>query len=184
MPPKRPADSLTGGTGDVSPQLLSSTLATSAANTYTELSIPLPVNRFQQMANKAVVVEMLKVYFNNGEADANPAAGGSLLSATAQIATRTQTAYVPGSSFVVAASEKIVRGAFTAAGTYGMTSQDPITIDLTDGAGHGVLVGTDNIFYGVNTAGFTSVSSFSMKILYRFKEVPLQEYIGIVQSQQ
>lgn len=64
--------------------------------------------------------------------------------------------------------------------------------DLTDGAGHGVLVATDNVFLTLQTAlssiigtsvgGITGVAECA--ILYRFKEVGLAEYIGIVQSQQ
>lgn len=64
--------------------------------------------------------------------------------------------------------------------------------DLTDGAGHGVLIATDNIFLNVQVtnAAFNNVTAdaisatFNCDILYRFKEVKLQEYIGIVQSQQ
>lgn len=65
--------------------------------------------------------------------------------------------------------------------------------DLTDGAGHGVLVATDNIFLTLQTAAtvvgasatITAATGFGeCAILYRFKEVGLAEYIGIVQSQQ
>jgi hypothetical protein len=64
--------------------------------------------------------------------------------------------------------------------------------DLTDGAGHGILIATDNIYLGVNA----SLSSFNLgdadpivggvsaNLIYRFKEIGLSEYIGIVQSQQ
>lgn len=63
---------------------------------------------------------------------------------------------------------------------------------MTDGAGHGVLVATDNIYLTLQTA-LSSVIGSSVggiqgfgeaAILYRFKEVGLAEYIGIVQSQQ
>lgn len=64
--------------------------------------------------------------------------------------------------------------------------------DLTDGAGHGILIATDNIFlvvqglltsYGAATTG--AIQAFAQAdLIYRFKEVALAEYIGIVQSQQ
>lgn len=62
--------------------------------------------------------------------------------------------------------------------------------DLTDGAGHGVLIATDNIWLtafingAVPDIGTTAALNVFCEILYRFKKVTLQEYIGIVQSQQ
>lgn len=64
--------------------------------------------------------------------------------------------------------------------------------DLTDGAGHGILVATDNIFVSCSisvgsvfvTQADAATGAASCNILYRFKEIALAEYIGIVQSQQ
>lgn len=62
--------------------------------------------------------------------------------------------------------------------------------DLTDGAGHGVLIATDNIWCTafINGAcpdiGTTASATIFADLLYRFKKISLQEYIGIVQSQQ
>lgn len=62
--------------------------------------------------------------------------------------------------------------------------------DLTDGAGHGVLIATDSIWLtgfingAVPDIGTTAAVNVYAEILYRFKKVSLQEYIGIVQSQQ
>jgi len=64
--------------------------------------------------------------------------------------------------------------------------------DLTDGDGHGILVATDNIWLTAQLSdsaiGGTSSGpisgTVSAELFYRFKKVTLQEYIGIVQSQQ
>lgn len=62
--------------------------------------------------------------------------------------------------------------------------------DLTDGAGHGVLIATDNVWLtawlngAVPDIGTTAQLNVYAELLYRFKKVTLQEYIGIVQSQQ
>lgn len=63
--------------------------------------------------------------------------------------------------------------------------------DLTDGAGHGVLIATDNIYFtlystcsATGTATTSVQANATLALLYRFKRVNLQEYIGIVQSQQ
>lgn len=67
--------------------------------------------------------------------------------------------------------------------------QHPVIHDLTDGAGHGILVATDSIFFGVlNPAGYGAGGANSLgaeaNLLYRWKDVSIEEYIGIVQSQQ
>lgn len=74
----------------------------------------------------------------------------------------------------------------------------PIIHDLTDGDGHGILVATDNIYlaselllynftYAAGGNAVFAADSFCQidcEVMYRFKSVSLQEYIGIVQSQQ
>jgi hypothetical protein len=55
---------------------------------------------------------------------------------------------------------------------------------LTDQAGHGYLVATDNIYLALRTITTAQVNSFICRITYRFKEVSLAAYVGIVQSQQ
>lgn len=177
-------DQLTGGTGDISPQLLTMNLTMSAANTLTTLEQPLPINRFKEKSGRVVAVEALKIYWDLGEPDANPAAGGSIVVISANLSTAIPANTGGTDSRVFSQVQKTVRGAFTAAGSYGMCYYDPTVIDLTDGAGHGVVLATDNIFLSVNSAGFAAASTVTAKLLYRFKEISLQEYIGIVQSQQ
>lgn len=65
-----------------------------------------------------------------------------------------------------------------------METQEPWTDNLTDGAGHGYLVATDYIFAQVGSQNTNAAQFVDIKILYRWKNVGLQEYIGIVQGQQ
>lgn len=176
-------DVLTGGTADVSPQLLTTNLAQTAPNTFIEQVIPVPIARYASDKTTAVVIELLKVYYNLGEADTNPAAAGGLITIMAQLATSTKNAILFGNPTVLSFAEKVIRGAFTAAGSYAAIIHEPFVQDLTDGAGHGVLVASDSLFFGINTIGFVGVSSVNVKILYRFKRIGLAEYIGIAQSQ-
>lgn len=175
---------MTGGTGDVSPQLLNMSTATSAANTFTQIEIGLPIPRFSQRKGKAIVVEMLKAFYNMPLKDNNYAAGGESSVAQAQVSTKSLAAIAFSDPTVFSFAEKEYRGAFTAAGTYSSVNLEPFQQDMTDGAGHGVLVATDSIFMGVNTSNFAGTGGFTVKLLYRWKEVNVEEYIGIVQSQQ
>ena len=185
---RKATDTLTGGTKDVNPQFLNFEVTTSAANTFTEVTLGTPIVRVGTgpANSRSVIMEILKVFVEFPELDLDAAAATNRVEILT-IATTTQgtTQFRLGNPRCLVRAVHSVRNAFTAAGTGMLDVQnDPVVIDLTDGDGHGVLVATDNIFIGFNTAGFTAVALTSGKILYRFKEVELVEYIGIVQSQQ
>lgn len=176
---------LTGGTGDVNPQLFQTPILNMiGANTFTETSIPLPQNRFFEKQGSVNVIEVLKVFFYTSEPDANNAAGGSVISTNIRLSTSSLPTIDQANPRVFAMQEKNYRGAFTAAGSYLTVISEPTALDLTDGAGHGLIIATDNVFLGMLTTGFTAAASGFAKILYRFKRVALAEYIGMVQSQQ
>jgi hypothetical protein len=60
---KRVKDTLTGGTGDVRPQFLS-TLLTATNGAVVQQQLGAPINRLQgNSAGRTVVMEILKVYF-------------------------------------------------------------------------------------------------------------------------
>lgn len=182
---KRTRDTLTGGTMDVSPQLLNcGPLTLSAANTFTELAVILPTNRFQLRKGRSIVIEVLKVYFELAEWDFISAAGGTRAFSRVELSTKSLTAFSVDSQNVFAYAIKNWKGAFSATGSFEDQGVDPHVFDLTDGAGHGFLVATDTIFMGADSGAFFQPGSYHAKILYRFKEVGLEEYIGIVQSQQ
>lgn len=178
---------LTGGTGDVNPQYISGLVTLSAANTVTELTLGTPIVRVgPQTGGQAIIMELLKVYVNMPNPDVE-AAGATQRNfafsiATVAFGTTLQRLNDPQ---VIMNINRNTDNAFTAAGT-GMLSNavDPEVWDFTDGAGHGVLIATDNLFIQGSSSGQTAADVFRFKILYRFKKVSLVEYIGIVQSQQ
>lgn len=176
-------DNLTGGTGDVSPQLITASITMSAANTFTETTIATPVSRIATRKGKAMVLELLKTYWDLPVKDNNYAAGGESSLVTADLSVSPAAGLAVSSPLILSVVNKEYRGAFTAAGTYSSVQVEPVVVDFTDGAGHGVLIGTDQIFIGLTTTNFAGAGSCTCRILYRFKEVSVEEYIGIVQSQ-
>lgn len=181
------SDQLTGGTHDVNPQYLSGLVTLSAANTATEVTLGTPIVRVgPQTGGNAIIMELIKMFIDFPPVDQDAAAATArsfqLGVSTTSSATAVTTLDNPRN---VAFSSIDLRNAFTAAGT-GMlaNSSDPHVFDFTDGAGHGILIATDNLFIQANTQGQTAASTFRFKFLYRFKKVSLVEYIGIVQSQQ
>lgn len=190
--PKR--ESLTGGTGDVNPQWYKMRIIQdgSGFNNAINQSFQLPITRVPQN-KKVTIMEILKVYW--------------FYSSLAQVSNTVEqqiqgmlTTANPGvSSGTVSNVPFITDGSIIdqfSAGSYfdisgdttypavGITRIQPIIHDLTDGAGHGFLVATDQIYLtlaptnvGVNN------SSISCWLYYRFKTVGIEEYVGIVQSQ-
>lgn len=209
MPPK---NSLTGGTGDVNPQWFrigtatGGTITADALNHWITVQAPVPINRLQQQGGKAIVMEVLKARwtlitaYNINIATSN----SSARFATGYLSTRAPSGVPTGEPFsLIPLSGQVVDLlgvaqyiTFVPGGPLiqsGPEPVNPVYHDLTDNAGHGVLIATDNVWVTVQVAvqDFGSsppatISSFSAEcdLLYRFKEVTLQEYIGIVQSQQ
>lgn len=186
---KRTRDTLTGGTGDVNPQILQiSSFNLPNANQYTQVGINLPVNQLPlRNKNKAIVMELLKVYFDiSSPSGAFPDTPGAIVQAQMQISTASTSSIQHSAPQVIAWVSRKWKGN-PEAGTpvpYAVTWVEPEYIDLTDGAGHGVLVATNQLYAGADTTGYNAVAVFSARLLYRWKEVDLTEYLGMVQSQQ
>lgn len=181
---RRYNSSLTGGSGDVNPQFMNLTVTQSAADTYTQTTFPLPIQRLQN-SGRAQVMEVLKVFFAGSPLQTD-AAADTAHSIQAQITTKSFAAAVSWSEpTCFAIIQKEDRSAFTAAGSFSKTTEsEPFVLDLTDGAGHGLLVASDNIFMAVSSTATGLANQFQAKILYRWKDVAISEYVGIVQSQQ
>lgn len=181
--------SLTGGTGDVSPQFFNMGQTQSAADTTTSGTFPIPIQRLLGKSGKAQVMEVLKLFWVRTSFPATAAVGESQDTITFAVTTSSFGTTAPASGLsdpkVLYLRTDSNRGAFTAGGTY-MAEDVNMSgfVDLTDGAGHGVLVATDNLFLQVGSTGTGASNSVSVKLLYRWKNVSVTEYIGIVQSQQ
>lgn len=172
---RRRAESLTGGTGDVNPQWLSIVATESAADTTTTVQQTLPIQRLRTQG-KAQVMEILKVAWffpSSGEIDSSISAFLSTTSFGTTATTFSEPRVLDG---------RQAEALLTTSGTF--KREEPVFHDLTDGAGHGILVATDSIFIQVQSAATSSAVPVRLKILYRFKDVSVEEYIGIVQSQQ
>jgi len=180
--------SVTGGTGDVKPQIVTLTTPNvGSTNTYAVAQQPLPVPRFGTMKTKATIMEILKVWWYLGLRDANDVSNTKwAFLSTAAVRSQGELASLLSSegdaenstvfAMVVQDQTLIVSGAHQ--------TLDPITIDLTDNNGNGVLIAVDKIFLTYGEVGGSIVSRSTAKLLYRLVNVGVTEYVGIVQSQQ
>lgn len=187
--PKRRAtgDTLTGGSRDVNPQFISGAVTLSGINVFTELSLNTPTARVGTGTTfRSVILELLKIFVDFPPVDITGAGATSrVFSFTVATASQGTVQFTLDNPRLIMRLDHETNNAFTAATSAMLDLQDnPRMVDLTDGDGHGVLIATDNVFIGCQTSNQAAASRFSFKLLYRFKEVSLVEYIGIVQSQQ
>jgi len=181
-------DMLTGGSGDVNPQYFTMQLNTQVTN---DAGLPvayaLPIPRLKTVQDKQLVMECLQMKFMfQGQ---SVVAGADT---EYYVAITTNPSVTPSTGIVTMQSDPrtLADHCFTILGaaaiTPAVTVQDQERyVDMTDGAGHGVLLATDQLYFFLTTAG-TGAHTFEAggKLLFRFKAVDLQDYIGIVQGQQ
>jgi hypothetical protein len=218
-PMKRGRDTLTGGTMDVNPQWFkvpadNNTQAVvppgGTRRFVRTVRLPLPINRINQTdKNTATIIEILKCRWSWGlrqtfigpEVPTSWSIQGFL------------TTVSPGDPFPNGVAEKGTTLDFFSAENFTQpiitvgdpvvtilpfdqsADVQPITHELHDGAGHGILVATDAIYLSMVTDYFNESlpatgnatyegSAILCEILYRYKKVALTEFVGIVQSQE
>lgn len=179
-------DQLTGGSGDVNPQTFVIHGLQTAADTTTIIQQPLPIPRLPTRPGKNLVIELLALDYYH----VNPTIVGTTTTlylfdvttqpnAFASIALATQDAR---------SLDMWYKGELTAVAVANIVAvYQPVLdyhSDLTDEAGHGLLVATDNLYLHVMSQNTQAATEVAVHVTYRWKEVSLTEYIGIVQSQQ
>ena len=185
MPPKkRKADTLTGGTDDVNPQLMTLWITQTGVDTATHVENVLPVSRIPG-EEETTVMEILKVFFESSDftiRETDQTKEQLCLLSTGGPASATTDPKVFAFYSVDGREGWVTTATGTAVGT--TMKQEPYIVDLTDGAGHGILIATDTVFINLVSSNIGVAVSATCKILYRFKRVSIVEYVGIVQSQQ
>lgn len=183
------ADTLTGGTGDTNPQTYTIHEAITEVTKATA-AFPLPIPRFGSFGkDRSVVFELLGVHWHMNDLPTRTAAQGYIVLRTALTTNPDNPAPAPlaADPRVLATFYRAWNVPATGTAISAITEYDIDEVsDLTDEAGHGILIATDNIYLAVynDAAGPTLLTDLSVSLRYRMKEVSLQEYIGIVQSQQ
>jgi hypothetical protein len=179
MPRGRRDGSLTGGTGDVNPQYMNLYTPSTGTGTIITQSTATPIPRLPQRSGRATVMEMFKVFFSTNQATPALTNADFVLFL---LCTKNPGVTVPanalGDSSVIAAAQATVD--FTTSGA--LIYEQPVAYDFTDGAGHGILIATDTLYLQFSNSSGASCAG-QARIVYRFKEVGVEEYIGIVQSQ-
>lgn len=174
-------DTLTGGSRDVNPQTMLVQAIQLGPDVTNGQALALPIPRLPIAKGRSLVIELLRVKFIKLNPQ-NPAVTYSwYVSLTtngttptsilnAQTDPKTLADWLQYNVAITAAGVQLVEGI-----------KD---INLTDDAGHGILVATDQIFLYILSVTTAITNGICARLEYRFKDVSLEEYIGIVQSQQ
>lgn len=162
---------------DVKPQWINFRVTQSAADTFTQESLNLPINPGATVGgNKVRVIELLRAYMHS---DFDTLAEDGYLALQVCTASKSAVSNLADPEtlmFMEIATQLVTSGA--------IVTVMPYVYDLTDGDGNGILVAVDELFCGIMSDGQAAARSFSLKLLYRYVDVSVQEFIGIVQSQQ
>lgn len=180
---KRGRDTLTGGSGDVNPQQMVFTVTQTGNDVTTIGALQMPIPRLPTKPGKNLVIELLEVeyYWHGGVAGA----AGVTIDMAASVTTNP---VVPANELELV--QDVRKLSWIAQRTVDVTAtgivdiENRYTDDLTDRAGHGFLVATDRLYFNVFSTNTGQANTIVFSLMYRFKEVALVEYIGIVQSQQ
>ena len=163
------------------PNYMSWVVELSAADVFTTDKIFTPIPRNQVISgNKAVVMELLWL---------DVVIPNILLNAAAEFyeygivtgSVPTSAQWI-GNGSVICASHVELHGLTT--GLSMEFAPQGSRYDFQSKDGHGILLATD-AFHAWGNGGATTVAlTFNMRLYYRFVQIPVTEYIGIVQSQQ
>lgn len=162
------------GMDDVFPQLLSAQVVVPASGAWTTAEITMPIAIGQLTKTKAIVVEILKVFFASSKIQESNITGLIFL------LTRNPAAVVAFSDPAVIAGY-LQHNELTTEGN--PIVQEPYVQDLTDGNGNGVLIAVPRLFLGGDADAGNVAFNADIKILYRVREVNVAEFVGIAQSQ-
>lgn len=180
----RGGGSLTGGTGDVKPQIMTIQGDTALTDDYGVTQVNLPVPRFGTTRNKSTITEFLWVdyYWLGDIADTSFHHWAFLTPQTARVDAET----ADQASLVVDIANNnnfgfvLTQNILTTSGVN--INRYPLRYDFTDQNGNGYLYAGDKMF--LVAANISGPGACVCKICYRMVDVGLEEYIGIVQSQQ
>jgi hypothetical protein len=168
----------TNGNLDLYPNFMSGRVTLSAANTYTTVTVNTPIPRLKTTQGRATVMELLWCDFyidtidliGNGDAVQFQMSIGSV---------PTGVLFTNDTRTVFNAAWEV--GFVTSGMSY---YQRHHRWDFQSQDGYGYLLAADSFHMSGASAGQAAANVFDWKLYYRFVDIPLSEFVGIVQSTQ
>jgi len=170
-------------TTDRYPNFMSGILTMTAANVFTTDQVFTPISRLQKTGPKIRIMELLWFDVSVTILDLLIDGGFFIFGLSLGASPEDTTVNFGRPNVIGSVAEEIHVAGAPAAGLASVTVNSPRRYDWQSADGYGYLLASDsfNVFGG--TAAQANPSVFGWKIYYRFVEVNIAEYIGIVQSQ-
>ena len=170
----------TGSYMDKYPQILTIEVSQAETDEFVEIEVPLAINRLSVNEGKAWVIEITRIQsmYDYGVFDASDT--------PQQIISQLSTKELGAISFPDSTTFFINRVSGMDAGSGGSLGHEfmgPQNFDMTS-EGKGFLIGSDSIFAAIDSENLPGATTMVLKVFYRFTEVGLAEYVGIVQGEE
>ena len=163
---------------DEYPNFISGVLSLSAANTFTTQQVFTPIPRLKVTGNKATVMELL--WIDTEWVGTDLVASGDFLQVGFSIGS------VPTAVLGLDDPRTIITSfkEFSALTSGGNFLETPSRAELQSQDGFGSLLASDAFHVSGLTAGMAGASSIRWRMYYRFVEITVAEFVGLVQSTQ
>lgn len=162
---------------DAFPNYLSGSVLMSAANTATNSRVSTPIPRLATSGARPTIMEILWIDIEFTATDV--IADGDAVELTFSTgATPSATQRIDDGSVI---ARLALDNNFVTSGMVLMRM--PFRLDLQSKDGYGQLLASDSFNVRAESAGQAAAVNFRWRMYYRFVQVPMAEYIGIVQSQ-
>jgi len=179
---KRKAPS--AGMLDKYPNFMSWNIAQAVADTLKTIQVFVPIPRIQGMRGKATVIEVLWIDWFYETAMDNPADSLQWSISTGPAPTSV-TNLADGATFATAMDTVegyIGGGPFVDSGAMFMRTL-PRRLDLQSKDGFGILLASDSFYVALDSLTTGVINTVAFRLYYRFVDITIEEYVGIVQSQ-
>lgn len=182
---KRKLATLTGGTNDINPQWFSFIALQTGNDVPVEISADLPINPSQiSSPNEALIIECLKVQFiwsvDATQSPSNPQRWSAGLYSRNPATGVTLSSAQQGVSHIISDQFQTTQAG---AGSTVVGFHTSRLYDITDGAGHGVVLATKAVTCLLSTLNTQISNRVVVRILYRYKRVGLTEFLTLAQFQ-
>jgi len=152
------------------------TLSESAANTFTTVSINVPVNNLSQRGRNRTIIEILWIDLTMTVSDG---ASGSATTVAFSLGSTPTAIIERNDPRCIAAWDRSI--VITTSGLY--QQQNPITLNLQTKDGYGYLFAGDRFHISILSISETAAQTVKWRMYYREVGVSVEEYVGIVQQQ-
>ncbi len=168
---------LTSKDVDRFPNFLSGRITESAAATFTTTQIFTPIPRLKTSGNKATVMELLWVDMDMNTA-LNAAGEQAVIAFSIGSVPTVILPWNDPRAFYFRREEMMLltSGAVLGTGT--------VRYDFQSKDGYGYLLASDSFHVSVEGTGLSTSIIGNWKMFYRFVDIPLSEFVGLVQSTQ